>query len=137
MEMILSGMSNMEQREDNIKIFTSDEEGDIAPLSDKEAEALKGVTEVFDSLGAIPCTSCRYCIEENHCPMDIRIPSMFSAYNSKVLFDKINPWMTYDIITSEGHGKASDCIQCGMCEGVCPQHLEIRDLLTKVAGIFE
>ena len=69
--------------------------------------------------------------------MEIRIPSMFSTYNNIVLFGKVVPWMTYEAITSEGHGKASDCIECGMCEGVCPQHLEIRELLKKVAGKFE
>ena len=95
------------------------------------------VADVFASMGAIPCTQCRYCIEENHCPMEIKIPSIFSCYNSTVLFGKADPWATYDKIIEEGSGKASDCIECGMCEGVCPQHLEIRELLKKVAGKFE
>jgi predicted aldo/keto reductase-like oxidoreductase len=69
--------------------------------------------------------------------MEIRIPSLFSSYNRNLMFNEVLPWMTYEILTSEGHGKASDCIQCGMCEGVCPQHLEIRDLLVKVAEQFE
>ena len=69
--------------------------------------------------------------------MNIRIPALFSTYNRKVLFDDVLPWSTYEILTSEDRGKASDCIECGMCEGVCPQHLEIRDLLKKVASQFE
>ena len=102
-----------------------------------ELEAVNKVTEVFGSKGAIPCTQCRYCIEENHCPMEIRIPKLFSCYNSKVLFGKNNPWETYEFIIEHGSGKPSDCIECGMCEAVCPQHLEIRDLLKKVAEKFE
>ena len=136
MEMILSGMSDMAQMEDNLNIFTA-ENGDFAPLSEKEHEALRKVADIFGNMGAIPCTSCRYCIEENHCPMQITIPSLFQTYNSDLLFGKVLPWMTYEILTSENHGKASDCIKCGMCESVCPQHLEIRDLLEKVAERFE
>ena len=135
-EMVLSGMSNMEQMEDNLNTFSCCD-GDFAPLSDKEREAVNKVADVFGSMGAIPCTQCRYCIEENHCPMEIKIPSMFSTYNSMTLFGKVNPWSTYEAILKDGSGKASDCIECGMCEAVCPQHLEIRELLKKVAGKFE
>ena len=135
-EMVLSGMSNMEQMEDNLKTFSCND-GDFAPLSERELEAVNKVTEVFGSKGAIPCTQCRYCVEENHCPMEIRIPKLFSCYNSKVLFGKNNPWETYEFIIEHGSGKPSDCIECGMCEAVCPQHLEIRELLKRVAEKFE
>ena len=136
MEMVLSGMSNMEQMEDNLKTFSCCD-GDFAPLTDKEREAVGKVADVFGSLGAIPCTKCRYCIEEKHCPMEIKIPSLFSCYNNQVLFGKNNPWETYEFIIEHGSGKPGDCIECGMCEAVCPQHLEIRDLLKKVAEKFE
>ena len=135
-EMVLSGMSNMDQMEENIRTFSCCD-GDFEPLSKKERKAVGEVAKVFASLGAVPCTQCRYCIEENHCPMEIKIPSMFSTYNSMVLFGKVNPWSTYEKIVEEGSGKASACIECGMCESVCPQHLEIRDLLKKVAEKFE
>jgi predicted aldo/keto reductase-like oxidoreductase len=136
MEMVLSGMSNMEQMEDNLKTFSCCD-GDFAPLSEREREAVDKVAEVFGSLGAIPCTQCRYCFEENHCPMEIKIPNLFSSYNNEILFGKNNPWSTYEAIIESGSGKPGDCIECGMCEGVCPQHLEIRELLKKVAGKFE
>ena len=135
-EMVLSGMSNMEQMEDNLKTFSCND-GDFAPLSDRELEAVNKVTEVFGSKGAIPCTQCRYCVEENHCPMEIKIPKLFSCYNSQVLFGKNNPWETYEAIIEGGSGRPGDCIECGLCEEVCPQHLEIRDLLKKVAEKFE
>ena len=69
--------------------------------------------------------------------MKISIPDLFSCYNAKVQFKDWNAGMYYNIHTQNGNGKASDCIKCGMCEGVCPQHLEIRSLLEKVAETFE
>ncbi len=136
-EVVLSGMSNIEQMEDNLNVFSADGENGFIPFNDLEYAAVEKVAGIFNAKGVIPCTQCRYCIEENHCPMEIRIPSLFSSYNRKIMFDEVLPWMTYEMLTSEGHGKASDCIECGMCESVCPQHLEIRDLLKKVAERFE
>ena len=132
MEMILSGMSDMAQIEDNMSYMK-----EFVPLTAKEKETLLAVAESFRALGAIPCTGCRYCIEENHCPMNIRIPSMFTVYNNKLMFNQEYPWSNYATVTADDKGKASDCIECGMCENVCPQHLEIRNLLKKVAGMFE
>lgn len=136
MEVILSGMSNMEQMEENLCTF-SENEGDFAPLNDEEKAALQRVTDVFSSMGSVPCTECRYCVDENKCPMNISIPDMFHVYNRKVVFDQEIPWNNYETVLAEGSGKASDCIECGMCENVCPQHLEIREILKKVAATFE
>ena len=70
--------------------------------------------------------------------MGIRIPDMFSALNAHEAFHNWNTGYYYsNIITGDGHGKASECIKCGMCEQVCPQHLEIRNLLEQVAEVFE
>ena len=133
MAMVLSGMSNMEQMEDNISSMR-----DFKPLDEREMEAVSKVNDVFRSMNLIPCTSCRYCIEENSCPMDILIPDMFSAQNQHEAFHNWNTAFYYEnVITGSGHGKASDCIRCGQCEEVCPQHLPIRELLEKVAGTFE
>lgn len=132
MEVVLSGMSNIEQMNDNISVMK-----DFEPLDEREMEAVKKVADVFNSMGSIPCTSCRYCIEENHCPMDIVIPEAFSCYNRKLLFNDWNQKMYYNDTVIKDHGKAGDCIECGMCEGVCPQHLEIRELLKKVSAEFE
>ena len=87
---------------------------------------------------AIPCTGCRYCVEESTCPKGIRIPDMFSSLNAHEAFHNWNTGYYYNnVITGEGHGKASACIRCGKCEKVCPQHLPIRELLKKVAATFE
>ncbi|MBQ9199913.1 MAG: aldo/keto reductase [Lachnospiraceae bacterium] len=133
MAMVLSGMSNMEQMQDNISAMK-----DFKPLDDKEMDAVHKVCDIFKSLNLIPCTSCRYCIEENECPMGIRIPDMFSSLNAHEAFHNWNTGYYYsNIITGNGHGKASECIKCGKCERVCPQHLEIRKLLENVTRTFE
>ena len=132
MAMVLSGMSSMEQMEDNLNAMR-----DFVPLSEDEKKAIRQVCDIFHGLNLIPCTSCRYCIEENHCPKDILIPDIFSAMNAREAFHDWNSGMYYGIVTRGGHSKASECIRCGKCEKVCPQHLPIRELLKKVAAAFE
>ena len=131
-EVVLSGMSTPDQVADNTAVMK-----DFAPLSEDEKQTLLRAADAFRAIGAVPCTKCRYCIEENHCPMDITIPAMFTVYNNMIMFNASYPWINYNTVTADGHGKASDCIECGMCESVCPQHLEIRELLKKVAAKFE
>ena len=129
---VLSGMSSLEQMQDNVSFME-----DFHPLNDKEQEAVRKVCAVFDSLNMIPCTSCRYCIEESSCPKKILIPDIFSAYNSKKTFGDWNADFYYNNVLTADNGKASDCIRCGKCERVCPQHLPIRSLLQDAASVFE
>ena len=133
MAMVLSGMSDMSQMKDNISAMR-----DFQPLNETEREAIRKVNDIFHSLNLIPCTGCRYCVEESQCPKGIRIPDMFSSMNAHEAFHNWNTGYYYNnVITGEGHGKASECIRCGKCERVCPQHLPIRELLQKVAETFE
>ena len=130
---VLSGMSDMEQMNDNLSYMT-----DFQPLSEVELEAVTKVCNIFRNLNLVPCTSCKYCIEENECPKGIRIPDMFAALNAHEAFHNWNTNYYYDsVVTGGSCGKASDCIKCGKCEKVCPQHLQIRELLVKVAETFE
>lgn len=129
---VLSGMSDMAQMKDNVSFMK-----DFKPLDENEMGAVAKVTGIYKGLDVIPCTACHYCVEENHCPMSIKIPELFACLNTKKIFNDWNQNMYYNALTTDGGGKASDCIGCGGCESVCPQHLEIRDLLTKVAAEFE
>ena len=130
---VLSGMSDMAQMKDNISAMK-----DFEPLSEAEMDAVRKVCEIFKGLNLIPCTSCRYCIEESECPKGIRIPDLFAALNSHEAFHNWNTAYYYkNVVTGGEHGRASDCIKCGKCEKVCPQHLKIRELLPKVAAAFE
>ena len=133
MAMVLSGMSDMAQMEDNLSAMR-----DFVPLNKTEMDAVHRVCDIFRSLNLVPCTGCRYCVEESTCPKGIRIPDMFSSLNAHEAFHNWNTGYYYNnVITGEGHGKASECIRCGKCERVCPQHLPIRELLKKVASTFE
>ncbi len=131
MRMILSGMSNLEQMRDNLSFMK-----EFVPLNEAELAAVRGVTEVFKGLDMIPCTACRYCVEENHCPKDIRIPDLFACLNSQNVFGDGNMNYYYNYVLTPGHGAAGDCIKCGLCEKVCPQHLPIRKHLEEVAEKF-
>ena len=132
MAVVLSGMSSMAQMEDNLSAMV-----DFHPLTETERAAIDKVCDIFHSLNLIPCTKCRYCIEESQCPKGILIPDVFGAMNAHEAFHDWNSGMYYGIVTRDGHGKASECIRCGKCERVCPQHLPIRELLQKVAAAFE
>lgn len=128
--MVLSGMSNMEQMLDNISFMK-----EFKPLNDEEMEAVHQVTEIFRQKHMIACTACRYCVAG--CPKQISIPDLFSCMNAKMVFHDWNADYYYNDVHTVNHGKASDCVKCGKCEEVCPQHLKIRDLLENVAKEFE
>ncbi|MBU5480155.1 aldo/keto reductase [Blautia sp. MSJ-19] len=130
-EMVLSGMSTLEQMQDNLSYMK-----DFQPLSDTELDAVHKVTEIIRSAHLIPCTACRYCVDG--CPKKISIPDLFACMNTKQIYHDWNADYYYNVVhTADGKGKASDCIKCGKCEKACPQHLEIRKLLEEVAAEFE
>ena len=128
---ILSGMSSDEQMRDNLATFA-----DFQPLTEQERDAVEKVTAIMLDIPLIGCTACRYCVDG--CPMGISIPDVFRAMNTRTLYnEQFRPKTFYRNLISQGHGKASACVQCGQCEGVCPQHLPIIDLLKQAAEAFE
>ena len=127
--MVLSGMSDLAQMEDNVKHMK-----DFKPLDEREMAAVNKVCEILKTYETVPCTACRYCVDG--CPQKILIPDLFADYNiTKSKLGGGGDWY-YMIHTMQG-GKASDCVKCGACEDICPQHLKIRDLLEDVAATFE
>ena len=131
--MVLSGMSDMNQMNDNLKTMVN-----FKAVTGEEEEALKKVVYILKNRKLIPCTGCRYCVEQNSCPMNIRIPDIFALRNHYDNFKGWLPLVKYkNELTAGEYGKASDCIKCGMCEEACPQHLEIRSLLEEAASVFE
>lgn len=130
MMMVLSGMSSMEQMRDNISFMA-----DFKPLNEAELAAVNKVQEIFRSKHLIPCTSCRYCIDG--CPKHISIPDLFAVMNTKQLYHDWNADYYYDTVHTAPGRRASDCLKCGKCEKVCPQHLPVRRLLEDVAKEFE
>ena len=131
--MVLSGMSNMEQLQDNMSYMA-----DFQPLNEEEQEIIRKAVEIINSGIEIPCTGCSYCTEG--CPQNIAIPKYFSLYNADLQECEEKGWKPqgeyYDRLTKT-FGKASDCVECGQCESVCPQHLPVIRHLKEVAARFE
>ena len=127
---VLSGMSNIEQMEDNLSYMR-----DFEPLNEKEQKIIQEAQRILGHSAAIPCTACHYCVEG--CPKQIAIPDIFSAMNGKLANGQTEAAaQAYRLATAEG-GKASDCVACRACEKACPQHLPITDYLQKGAEMFE
>lgn len=122
--MVLSGMSTIEQVKDNISTMQ-----DFKPLTRQEHEIIDRVRTIYQSQNKVPCTACRYCVED--CPMGIDIPGVFACFND--LRQKVEG---AEARYAAQEVKADACIQCGHCESVCPQGLHIPELLKEIASAF-
>ena len=118
---VLSGMSNLEQMEDNLSYMRH-----FTPLNEKEQETILQAQAALDQDKSIPCTGCHYCTKG--CPMNIPIPDIFTVANRRKGSAAFRTTREYNNVTI-GRGRASECVQCGQCEAACPQHLPIISLL--------
>lgn len=130
--MVLSGMSELSQVEDNTGFMQ-----DFKPLDAEEQVIMARAAGIITKSIAIPCTACHYCTDG--CPMNIAIPEYFAIYNSLKQFGKTSASNSrfYFNRLSEYRGKPSDCIECGQCEEHCPQHLPIISNLKLVSKEYE
>ena len=129
---VLSGMSNQEQMEDNSAYMQ-----DFQPLNAQETGLLEQAAKILSALPAIPCTACRYCVVG--CPVSIRIREYFALYNE----DQLNlregrpvDRGAYQKLAANG-ALASACVGCKQCEHACPQHLNVTGWLERVAKTYE
>lgn len=129
---VLSGMSSTEQMDSNISYMK-----DFKPLSEKEQAVILEARTALDAIPIIACTSCDYCAKV--CPNDIGISGSFYVMNMLSLYGNKEKAITDEKWQVGGHGKkhAVECLKCGKCEKVCPQHLPIRQELARIAETFE
>ena len=129
---VLSGMSTLEQVLDNTSYMS-----EFVPLNEEETSIVMKAVDIINGTITVPCTGCEYCMPG--CPMGIQIPRIFSLYNMDRLEVPEKGWTPqsqyYDCLIKNS-GKASDCIECRQCEGVCPQHLPITKYLKDVVSYF-
>ncbi|MBO5055340.1 MAG: aldo/keto reductase [Lachnospiraceae bacterium] len=123
-KVILSGMSTMEQVEDNLHTFAQ-----FKPLSEEEKAVIDDITAILKGRVQNGCTGCRYCMP---CPAGVDIPGCFNVWNNYHVYQNYNivKWKWEEEL-GEAH-QAKNCIKCGKCEKSCPQKLSIRRDLEKV-----
>ena len=123
--MVLSGMSNMEQLEANLKTYAEDK-----PLNDREMSALMAVADRMQAKKSIPCTACHYCV--SHCPMGLDIPYIISLYNEHLLTAQAGGMAfiaPMALMAMPDDKMPSACLHCHSCEHVCPQTIKISDMM--------
>jgi predicted aldo/keto reductase-like oxidoreductase len=132
---VISGMNEMSQVEDNIQTAQS-----AVPdmLTAAENEAYESVIKIIEASYKIPCTGCNYCIP---CPQNVNIPACFAAYNVSHITGMISGIQQYvtstALLNPRKNYAASNCIECGACEKKCPQHIPIAKSLKQVTKKME
>lgn len=127
---VLSGMSNIEQMNDNLSYMK-----DFRPLDEAEQTAVQKAQETINGIKSIPCTACHYCTAG--CPMQIPIPEIFAARNKQLVWGQLEAGKSAYADAVENAGKASSCVECGQCESACPQQIKVIEKLKECASVFD
>lgn len=123
--MVLSGMSSMEQLQENIHTYSEDK-----PLNEKEMETLLAIAGGMLEKKILPCTSCHYCV--SHCPQELDIPELLALYNEHCFTE--GGFIAPMALSSYPKEKLpSACIGCGSCQAVCPQQIDIPEAMSDFA----
>ena len=121
---ILSGVSNMEQLKDNLRIFA---DAKANCMDEEELSLVEQVRQVYLNKTKVPCTNCEYCLP---CPQGVSIPRIFSLVNDASMYDdETVPRHEYQNIVVKNKQDAAQCVACGQCEAACPQHIPIIEKL--------
>ena len=123
---ILSGMNEVFQVEDNLRTFREEN-----PLSDEERSVLLDIAENLKK--GVPCTACRYCCDG--CPMELDIPYLLQCYNDYKFATTMTPSMRIDALSEDKRPAA--CIDCGQCMHACPQGIDVPSALAELAEMYE
>ena len=127
---ILSGMSSMEQLEQNLNLFSR---SDLEAVTEKELRTIDQVADLYRTLIKYPCTECKYC---QPCPNGVLIPRLIRYYNDWCAYEH-NPKLKDEYLTWEDESEhASNCIKCGACEEHCPQHLPVMQIMDEIVEAF-
>ena len=129
---VLSGMSNIAQMADNISYMK-----EFKPLTAEERQVIDRARELLDAIPTVPCTACEYCMKG--CPKHIAIPGSFQSFNMYKVYGNLETAKGNYNWNTNGHklARASECVKCGKCEAVCPQHIRIREELANAAAVLE
>ncbi len=123
--LVLSGMSNFAQVQDNIRIFEQN-----MPLSEQEVKDLLLIASQITAIGTCPCTGCGYCLQE--CPQQLDIPKLISYYNEHT-FSGGGFIVPSAVVKLDKDKRPSACVGCRSCERICPQKIQISDVLAKLS----
>jgi predicted aldo/keto reductase-like oxidoreductase len=127
---VLSGMSSIEQMADNTSYMKN-----FQPMSEDEMETIHQAQAILAGIDSIPCTGCSYCTAG--CPQEIPIPDIFTAYNLYKVYGNLEAAKRFYRFATRRGITASDCVECGQCESVCPQNLSIIEELKNAAKVFD
>ncbi len=124
-KVVLSGMGTMEQVKDNLKTADKAHADSLTP---QELSIVSNIRDSYNKRTKVGCTGCSYCMP---CPAGVDIPENFSAYNEAFVYDDL-PGMKKYYSRIDAKNRASACVKCGKCEKLCPQGIEIRNMLEEV-----